>query len=74
MTNTQSYELQPGDRVNLVNHQPTAIRIRVVTSCGTETMSSLYPGAGLDMKVGTSGVRIYILDGEEGYNGLQIIR
>ncbi len=74
MTNTQSYELQPGDRVNFVNFLPTAIRIRVVTLCGTETISALHLGAGLDMTVGTRGVRIDILDAEEGYNGLRVIR
>ena len=74
MTNTQSYELQPGDRVNFVNHLSKAIRVRVVTSCGTETISALHPGAGLDMTVGTSGARIDILDAEEGCNGLRVVR
>ena len=73
MTNTQSYELQPGNRVNFVNYLPTAIRIRVVTLSGAEMISALRPGADLDMMVGTSGVRIDILDPQEGYDGLRII-
>jgi len=72
MTDTQSYELQPGNRVNFVNHLPTAIRIRVVTLCGAETISALHPSAGLDMMVGTSSVRIDFWDAEEGYNGLRV--
>lgn len=42
--------------------------------CGTETISALHPGAGLDMTVGTSGVRIDILDAEDSYDGMKIIR
>jgi hypothetical protein len=58
----QSHQLQPGGRVNLVSHQQAAIRIRVVTLCGAEIMSALHPGAGWDMAMGTSSIRIEILD------------
>lgn len=74
MAEPQSYKLQPGDRLNFINDGAAAIRIKVVTACGTETISALPPGARLEMTVGTSGASVYILDADESYTGLRLVR
>lgn len=74
MADTQHFTLNPGDKINFLNQGAKAIRIRVVTSCETTTIATLHPGAGLEMTVGRSSATVEILDAEEGYSGLKLIR
>jgi hypothetical protein len=74
MADRQSYRVQPGDRLNLINDGPTVSRSKVVTAYGTETLSVLHPGARLKVTVGTSAVSVYILDMGENYTGLRLVR
>jgi hypothetical protein len=70
-----SSTVEPGQRLNIVNGGPMAMRVRVVTACcGTETVSTLHPGARLEMTAGTSGLSIYVLDVPENYTGLRLVR
>ncbi len=47
MIEARSHQVQPGDKFNFVNGDTVAIRIKVITACGTETISTLHPGADL---------------------------
>jgi hypothetical protein len=71
---SQSYELRPGDQMNFINGGAKAIRVKVVTACGTETVSDLHPGAQVQLTVGTSPARVYLLDVDDDYTGLRIVR
>jgi hypothetical protein len=72
MTERLSYRLTPGDHVNLINEKEAAIQVKLVTACGAEIVSSLHPGARLEMTVGTMPVEIFMLD--EGPPGLPLVR
>jgi hypothetical protein len=65
--------LKPGERMNFINEQHTAIRVRVVTACGTETVSTLHPGARLEMTVGRSAATVYIVADDDHYTGLELV-
>ena len=71
---SQSYEVRPGDQMNFINGGAKAIRIKVVTACGTETVSDLHPGAEVQVTVGTSPANVYLLNVDDDYTGLRIVR
>jgi hypothetical protein len=70
----QSYVARAGDQLNFTNEGEAAVRIKVVTACGTETLVDLHPGAKVQVTVGASPVRVDILGGDENYTGLAIVR
>jgi hypothetical protein len=65
--------LKPGDEVNVVNGSATAMRVKVVTACGTETVCDLHPGAEVHLKVGTASADIIIVGTDENYTGLRLV-
>lgn len=71
---SQSYEVRPGDQLNFINDGADAIRIKVVTACGTETVADLHPGAEVQLTVGTSPARVFILNVDDDYTGLRIVQ
>lgn len=60
--------------MNFINGGAKAIRIKVVTACGMETISDLHPGAKVQLTVGTSPARVYFLDVDDDYTGLRLVR
>ena len=74
MTEPKSFEVQPGDRFNFRNDTTAPIQIKVVTECGTGTVSTLHPGARLEMTAGRRGVNVEILGADEDYTGLKVVR
>jgi hypothetical protein len=71
---SKSYQLRPGDQMNFINGGAKAIRVKIVTACGTETVSDLHPGAEVHLTVGTSPVRVELLNVDDDYTGLRIVR
>jgi hypothetical protein len=69
----QSHSVKPGDQVNFTNGLFKAMRVRVVTACGTETVCDLHPGARLEMTVGKASANVY-LESAEDYDGLKIVK
>jgi hypothetical protein len=75
MTESKSFEVQPGTQFNFQNDTTAPIRIKVVTECGTETVSTLHPGARLEMTAGRRSANVEILGADEGgYTGLKLVR
>ena len=72
----RSYQVRPGDTMNFINDGAKAIRIKIVTTCGTETISDLHPGAKVQLTVGTSPANVYLLnvDDDDDYTGLRVVR
>jgi hypothetical protein len=73
-TTTLSYEARPGDQMNLINGGAKAIRLKVVTACGTATIYDLHPGGEVQLTVGTSPASVYLLNVDDDYTGLRIVR
>jgi hypothetical protein len=71
---SKSYQLRPGDQMNFINGGAKAIRVKIITACGTETVSDLHPGAEVHLTVGTSPARVFLLDVDDDYTGLRIVR
>jgi hypothetical protein len=74
MSDVQSYELKPGDKITFHNREKKSIRVKVVTACGTMTEAELHVGAIFKMTVGNQKADVYILDAEEVFNGIRIVR
>jgi len=74
MSEPQTHMLKPGDHLNIINRGATALRVKIVTACGTETLAGLHPGAKLELTVGTSPARVDVLDVDENYTGLRLVR
>lgn len=70
----RSYRLRPGNEMNFINGREKAIRIKVVTACGTEAITDLHPGAKVQVTVGTSPATVYLDDVDDDYTGLRIVR
>jgi hypothetical protein len=70
---SQSYSLKPGDKVEFHNQQPSPVRIRVTTQCGTVTEAELHPGAVFRLTAGNATVNAEILPPEEPYTGIQAV-
>ncbi len=68
----QTQRLNRGDQLHFVNDGNKGIRVKVVTACGTESISTLHPGACLEITVGTSSVNVYILATGNGHAGLRL--
>jgi hypothetical protein len=60
--------------MNFINGGAKAIRIKVVTACGTETVSDLHPGAEVHLTVGASPVSVELLNVDDDYTGLRVVR
>ena len=73
-TTPLSYKMRPGDQVNFINGGAEATRVRIVTACGAEMVSDLHPGAEVHLTVGTSPVRVDLLNVDDDYTGLKIVR
>src|SRR5689334_10511934 len=71
-TALRSFEVERGERIGIFNNTASAIRVRVVTACGTETATSLYPGGRLDVIAGARPVSIYME--EVAGPGLHVVR
>ncbi len=68
----RSFEVERGEQIGILNNTASAIRVRVVTVCGTQTATSLYPGGRLDVTAGASPVSIYME--EVAGPGLHVVR
>src|SRR4030095_2925215 len=62
---TQSHTVSPGDQFAFTNALTKAIRIRIVTACGAETIADLHPGARVQLTVGASPVNVYLLSADQ---------
>jgi hypothetical protein len=71
MAGVQSCRIQPGDVVQFANGANRPMRTRVVTACGTETITTLHPEARLEITAGQSPVDV-IMDFDD-YAGVNIV-
>lgn len=73
MPDVQSHKMNPGDKMNFINQQGKAIRIKIVTADGTEIESNLHPGASLEMTIGNQPANVFLFDSDQKYENFEIV-